>query len=278
MQTLLISNSVNGHLSTVNFFKLFIHATKMFTLKKSLGQHFLKDENICRKIIASLQENSFQQLLEVGPGGGALTKFLVEINNINFKAVEVDDEKVEYLIKTYPSLKDKIIHQSFLDIEKPFEGNFTVVGNFPYNISSQIVFKILDWKDDVECMIGMFQKEVAMRIAAKEGSKVYGVISVLVQAFYSVEYLFEVNEQSFNPPPKVKSAVIRLMPQQDKLLMKSERNFFVLVKTAFNQRRKMLRNAVKSLFDETTLQDPIFNKRAEQLTVADFAQLTFKML
>jgi 16S rRNA (adenine1518-N6/adenine1519-N6)-dimethyltransferase len=250
----------------------------MYTLKKSLGQHFLRDENICRKIVASLQEHPFQQLLEVGPGGGALTKFLIDINNINFKAVEVDDEKVEFLISTYPSLKDKIIHQSFLDIEKPFEGNFTVVGNFPYNISSQIVFKILEWKDDVECMIGMFQKEVAMRIAAKEGSKVYGVISVLVQAFYKVEYLFEVNEQSFNPPPKVKSAVIRLMPLNEKVTMKSERAFFVLVKTAFNQRRKMLRNAVKSLFDETTLQDEIFNKRAEQLTVADFAQLTFKML
>ena len=264
------------HLSTC--IGAFHTTNKMFTLKKSLGQHFLKDENICRKIIASLQENPFHQLVEVGPGGGALTKFLVDINNINFKAVEVDDEKVEFLINTYPSLKDKIIHQSFLNIEKPFEGNFTVIGNFPYNISSQIVFKILDWKDDVECMIGMFQKEVAMRIAAREGSKVYGVISVLVQAFYNVEYLFEVNEQSFNPPPKVKSAVIRLMPQQEKLLMKSERSFFVLVKTAFNQRRKMLRNAVKSLFDETTLQDEIFNKRAEQLTVADFAQLTFKML
>jgi 16S rRNA (adenine1518-N6/adenine1519-N6)-dimethyltransferase len=250
----------------------------MYTLKKSLGQHFLRDENICRKIIASLHEHPFQQLLEVGPGGGALTKFLIDINNINFKAVEVDNEKVDFLISTYPLLKDKIIHQSFLDIEKPFEGNFTVVGNFPYNISSQIVFKILEWKDDVECMIGMFQKEVAQRIAAKEGSKVYGVISVLVQAFYNVEYLFEVNEQSFNPPPKVKSAVIRLMPLNQKLLMKSERSFFVLVKTAFNQRRKMLRNAVKSLFDETTLQDEIFNKRAEQLTVADFAQLTFKML
>jgi 16S rRNA (adenine1518-N6/adenine1519-N6)-dimethyltransferase len=127
-------------------------------------------------------------------------------------------------------------------------------------------------------MIGMFQKEVAMRIAAKQGSKVYGVISVLVQAFYHVEYLFEVNEQSFNPPPKVKSAVIRLRPNAERVTMKSERAFFVLVKTAFNQRRKMLRNAVKSLFDEATLQDPIFNKRAEQLTVADFAQLTFKML
>lgn len=250
----------------------------MYTLKKSLGQHFLRDENICRKIIANLQEHPFQQLLEVGPGGGALTKFLIDINNIDFKAVEVDDEKVDFLINTYPSLKDKIIGQSFLDIEKPFEGNFTVVGNFPYNISSQIVFKILDWKDDVECMIGMFQKEVAQRIVAKEGSKVYGVISVLVQAFYNTEYLFEVNEQSFNPPPKVKSAVIRFMPKAERLTMKSERAFFNLVKTAFNQRRKMLRNAVKGLFDANTLQDEIFNKRAEQLTVADFAQLTFKMM
>ena len=250
----------------------------MYTLKKSLGQHFLRDENICRKIIASLQEHPFHQLLEVGPGGGALTKFLIDINNIHFKAVEVDDEKVDFLIHTFPLLKDKIIHQSFLEIEKPFEGNFTVVGNFPYNISTQIVFKILEWKNEVECMVGMFQKEVALRIAAKEGSKVYGVISVLVQAFYNVEYLFEVSEQSFNPPPKVKSAVIRLMPKTESITMKSEKAFFLLVKTAFNQRRKMLRNAVKSLFDEKILQDEIFNKRAEQLTVADFAQLTFKML
>ncbi|HET6996864.1 MAG TPA: rRNA adenine dimethyltransferase family protein, partial [Chitinophagaceae bacterium] len=164
----------------------------MYTLKKSLGQHFLKDENISRKIVDVLQQRAFSQLLEVGPGGGALTKYMVQLKDIDFRAVELDEEKVDYLLKTYPVLKDKIIHRSFLDIEKPFAGKFTVVGNFPYNISTQILFKILEWKDEVECMIGMFQKEVAQRIAAKEGNKVYGVTSVLVQAFFDVEYLFDV--------------------------------------------------------------------------------------
>jgi 16S rRNA (adenine1518-N6/adenine1519-N6)-dimethyltransferase len=249
----------------------------MYTLKKSLGQHFLKDENICRKIVDALQQHSFSQLLEIGPGGGALTKYLLQIPAIDFKAVELDDEKVEYLSQTYPQLQQKIIHQSFLDMEKPFEGKFTVIGNFPYNISTQIVFKIMEWKDDVEVMIGMFQKEVAQRIAAKEGSKVYGVTSVLVQAFFSVEYLFEVSENAFNPPPKVKSAVISLMPEKEVLPMRSEKDFFLLVKTAFQQRRKTLRNAVKPLFDATALQDELFNKRAEQLTVKDFSDLTFRM-
>jgi len=249
----------------------------MYTLKKSLGQHFLKDENICRKIVDALRQHSFSQLLEIGPGGGALTKYLLQLPAIDFKAVELDDEKVEYLVQTYPQLKGKIIHKSFLDIEKPFEGKFTVIGNFPYNISTQIVFKIMEWKDDAEVMIGMFQKEVAQRIAANEGSKVYGVTSVLVQAFFAVEYLFEVSENAFNPPPKVKSAVIRLVPKTEKMPMRSEKDFFLLVKTAFQQRRKTLRNAVKPLFDETVLQDELFNKRAEQLTVKQFSDLTFRM-
>jgi 16S rRNA (adenine1518-N6/adenine1519-N6)-dimethyltransferase len=249
----------------------------MYTLKKSLGQHFLKDENVCRKIVSSLQQHSFTQLLEVGPGGGALTKYLIELPDIDFKAVELDDEKVEYLLKTYPSLQGKIIHQNFLDIEKPFDGKFTVVGNFPYNISTQILFKLLEWKDDVECMVGMFQKEVAQRAAAKEGNKVYGVLSVLVQAFFEVEYLFDVNQKCFQPPPKVMSGVIRLLPKKDILEMKSEKHFFLLVKTAFNQRRKTLRNAVKGIFEAAELQDELFNKRAEQLTVKQFAELTFKM-
>jgi 16S rRNA (adenine1518-N6/adenine1519-N6)-dimethyltransferase len=249
----------------------------MYTLKKSLGQHFLKDENICRKIIASLQEYPFSQLIEVGPGGGALTKYLLQIENIDFKAVELDEEKVEYLEKTYPGIKGKIIHQSFLDIEKPFSGRFTVVGNFPYNISTQILFKLLDWRDDVDCMVGMFQKEVAQRVAAKEGNKTYGVLSVLIQAFFEVEYLFDVNEQCFQPPPKVKSGVIRMLPKKEIPAMKSEKEFFLLVKTAFNQRRKTLRNAVRGLFDATVLEDELFNKRAEQLTVLQFAELTFRM-
>jgi 16S rRNA (adenine1518-N6/adenine1519-N6)-dimethyltransferase len=249
----------------------------MYTLKKSLGQHFLKDENISRKIISVLQEHSFSQLLEVGPGGGALTKYLLKLENIDFKTVELDEEKVDYLLNTYPELKNKIIHQSLLDIEKPFQGKFTVVGNFPYNISSQILFKMLEWKEDVECMVGMFQKEVAQRIAAKEGNKTYGVLSVLVQAFFKVEYLFEVNENSFTPPPKVKGAVIRLLSQSEGPIFKSEKDFFLLVKTAFNQRRKKLRNAVRDLFDDEVLSGDIFNKRAEQLTVSEFGDLSFKM-
>jgi 16S rRNA (adenine1518-N6/adenine1519-N6)-dimethyltransferase len=249
----------------------------MYTLKKSLGQHFLKDENISRKIVAAVQQYPFTQLLEVGPGGGALTKYFIEIKDIDFKAVELDDEKVNYLLQTYPVLKDKIIHQSFLDIAKPFNGPFTVAGNFPYNISTQILFKLLDWKEDVQCMVGMFQKEVAQRAAAKEGNKTYGVLSVLVQAFFDVEYLFDVSEKCFQPPPKVMSGVIRLLPRKQPLSMRDDASFFLLVKTAFNQRRKTLRNAVKSLFDAAILQDKLFDKRAEQLTIQQFADLSFKM-
>ncbi|HEX6191130.1 MAG TPA: 16S rRNA (adenine(1518)-N(6)/adenine(1519)-N(6))-dimethyltransferase RsmA [Chitinophagaceae bacterium] len=249
----------------------------MYTLKKSLGQHFLKDENVCRKIIAQLQQLPFSQLLEVGPGGGALTKYLLQLEGFDFKAVELDDEKVTYLLQAYPALNGKIIHQSFLDIEKPFNGPFTIVGNFPYNISTQILFKILEWKDDVECMVGMFQKEVAQRAASGEGNKVYGVLSVLVQAFFEVEYLFDVHENSFQPPPKVKSGVIRLLPRKERLVMRSEKDFFLLVKTAFNQRRKTLRNAVRGLFEPTVLENELFNKRAEQLDLEQFARLTFQM-
>ena len=246
-------------------------------LKKSLGQHFLKDESVIQKIIDVLHQDDFHNLLEVGPGGGALTKHLVKIPGINFKAVELDDDKIEWLKKGYPVLKDKIIAKSFLDIDKPFDEPFTVIGNFPYNISTQILFKILDWKDDVPLAIGMFQKEVAQRAASKEGSKVYGVLSVLIQAFYEVEYLFDVSSQSFNPPPKVQSGVIRLKRKKETLPVKSDRAFIVLVKTAFNQRRKTLRNAVKSLFTTEILQEEMFTKRAEALSVEDFARLTFKM-
>src|SRR5262249_51406891 len=144
----------------------------MYTLKKSLGQHFLKDENICRKIITALQQNAFSRLLEIGPGGGALTKYLLEIPAVDFKAMEVDEEKVQYLLNSYPALSGKIIHVDFLEAQKPFQNRFTIIGNFPYNISTQILFKILEWKEDVEAVIGMFQKEVAQRIAAGEGSKV----------------------------------------------------------------------------------------------------------
>ena len=249
----------------------------MYTLKKSLGQHFLKDENIIKKIVDALKQNTFKNLLEVGPGGGALTKYLIKIPDINFKAVELDEEKVDFLIKNYPVLQDKIIHKSFLQIDRPFDEPFTVIGNFPYNISTQILFKVLEWKEFVPCVIGMFQKEVAQRAAAKEGSKIYGVLSVLIQYHYDVEYLFDVGNECFTPQPKVKSGVIRLTTVKEKLPVKSERAFWVLVKTAFNQRRKTMRNAVKSLFTQEELQDELFLRRAETLSIKEFADLTFRM-
>lgn len=248
----------------------------MYTLKKSLGQHFLRDENIARKIVEALRSHPFSQLLEVGPGAGALTKYLLALSDIDFKAVELDEEKIRYLLSTWPALEGKLMHASILDIERPFEGPFTVVGNFPYNISSQILFKMLEWKDRLQVMVGMFQKEVAQRVAAGPGSKTYGVTSVLIQAFFRVEWLFEVHEQCFDPPPKVKSAVIRLVPRPAPSF-RDEKSFFLLVKTAFNQRRKTLRNAVRGLFDEGTLKDPFFDQRAERLSVEEFATWTWKM-
>jgi 16S rRNA (adenine1518-N6/adenine1519-N6)-dimethyltransferase len=248
-----------------------------YTLKKSLGQHFLRDEQICRRIVEALQQDPITQLAEVGPGGGALTKYLLELPDIAFKAIELDAEKVTYLEHQYPAIKGKIIHESILDTAIPFTGNFTVVGNFPYNISSQILFRILEWKQQVPIMVGMFQKEVAVRVASQPGTKDYGILSVLVQAFYEVEYLFDVPPESFNPPPKVMSGVIRLRKRESVPEMRSEKQFFSLVKAAFNQRRKMLRNPLKPMFTDVELQDPIFTKRAEQLSVQDFAALTFRM-
>ena len=253
------------------------HPVQPLNLKKSLGQHFLKDESVIKKIIEFLKQNPFSQLLEIGPGAGALTKSLFAIDDIDFKAVEIDKEKVAYLKTSYPGLTDHLIEADFLSMEKPFLGSFTIIGNFPYNISTEILFKILDWRQDVDLVIGMFQKEVAQRIAASEGNKIYGVTSVLLQAFFKVEYLFEVNEQAFKPPPKVKSAVIRLTPRRELPPVRTEKMFFLLVKTAFNQRRKTLRNAVRSLFTEEVLRDPLFNKRAEQLTILEFEELTWRM-
>ncbi|GEP95655.1 16S rRNA (adenine(1518)-N(6)/adenine(1519)-N(6))-dimethyltransferase RsmA [Chitinophaga cymbidii] len=250
----------------------------MYTLKKSLGQHFLKDENICRKIVEALPVAAGAQVLEVGPGAGAITKYLLELPGITFKAVELDTEKVQYLEHTFPAIRGKLINESFLDMQAPYQGEFAVIGNFPYNISTQIMFRILDWKEQVPVVVGMFQKEVALRIAAKHGNKDYGILSVFLQRFYDVEYLFEVHEDCFNPPPKVKSAVIRLTRLASPLPVKSEKKFTLLVKTAFGQRRKQLRNPLKGFFDKTFLQEPIFTKRAEELTVADFAALTEHML
>ena len=248
-----------------------------YTLKKSLGQHFLNDVQICLQIKAALAEAPIDQLLEVGPGAGALTQHIMDLPLKAFKAVELDREKVAYLLHTYPSLEGKLINEDFLETGIPYEGQFTLVGNFPYNISTQIVFRVLDWKEQVPVMIGMFQKEVAERIAAKPHSKAYGILSVLTQAFYEVEYLFDVPPSAFTPPPNVMSGVIRLKRKDSFPEFSSLKSFYHIVKMAFGQRRKMLRNPLKPYFTTEQLQDPIFTKRAENLTYQDFADLTFKM-
>ena len=248
-----------------------------YTLKKSLGQHFLNDVQICLQIKAALEDAQIDQLLEIGPGAGALTQHILDLPKQAFKAVELDREKVAYLLHTYPQLEGKLINEDFLETAIPFEGQFTLVGNFPYNISTQIVFRVLDWKEQVPVMIGMFQKEVAERIAAKPHSKAYGILSVLTQAFYEVEYLFDVPPSAFTPPPNVMSGVIRLKRKNTFPEFSSIKSFYHIVKMAFGQRRKMLRNPLKPYFTTEQLQDPIFTKRAENLTYQDFADLTFKM-
>ena len=242
-------------------------------LKKSLGQHFLHDENVCRKIVEHVTHTPGMRLLEVGPGGGALTKYLLQWGDAEYKAIEIDHEKVAYLKKTYPQLQDKIIMQDILQADAPFDQDFTVVGNFPYNISSPILFKVLDCEPEVNEVIGMFQKEVALRVASGPGSKVYGILSVLMQAFYKVTYLFDVNENCFTPPPKVMSGVLRFTNMHNPHCIEDKRRFINIVKAAFNQRRKTLRNALKSTLPAEALSDPLMDKRAEQLSVAEFAGL-----
>lgn len=248
-----------------------------YTLKKSLGQHFLIDKTVCEKIRAVLLEQPIDQLVEVGPGAGALTEFIYKIPTKSYKAIELDTEKVQYLLHAYPDLAGKLINEDFLETAIPFEDSFVLVGNFPYNISTQIVFKVLDWKSQVPMMVGMFQKEVAERIAAKPHSKAYGILSVLAQAFYEVTYLFDVPPAAFNPPPKVDSGVIMFKRKEHFPAMASEKSFYHIVKMAFGQRRKMLRNPLKPFFTSAQLEDPIFTKRAENLTFEDYAALTFKM-
>ena len=248
-----------------------------YTLKKSLGQHFLIDKTVCEKIRAVLLEQPIEQMVEVGPGAGALTEFIYKIPTNSYKAIELDTEKVNYLLHAYPDLAGKLINEDFLETAIPFDGSFVLVGNFPYNISTQIVFKVLDWKAQVPMMVGMFQKEVAERIAAKPHSKAYGILSVLAQSFYDVTYLFDVPPAAFNPPPKVDSGVIMFKRKEHFPAMASEKSFYHIVKMAFGQRRKMLRNPLKSYFTSAQLEDPIFTKRAENLTYEDYAALTFKM-
>lgn len=245
----------------------------MYTLKKSLGQHFLHDEQMCQKIVHQLTLKDGLNLVEVGPGAGAISKYLLKIPNINYKAIEVDDDKVNYLEQTFPEIKGKLIHQDFLKAAIPFEQQFSIIGNFPYNISTQILFKVLDWEPQVDEVIGMFQKEVAQRVASKEGNKTYGILSVLIQAFFKVDYLFDVHENCFTPPPKVKSGVIRLTNLNNSFEIYNTNKFLKMVKTAFGQRRKTLRNALKPLLTADQLTDDVFNLRAEQLSVANFVKL-----
>ncbi|MCG1035056.1 16S rRNA (adenine(1518)-N(6)/adenine(1519)-N(6))-dimethyltransferase RsmA [Polaribacter sargassicola] len=257
--------------------------------KKHLGQHFLTDETIAKDIADALTENGYDNVLEIGPGMGVLTKYLLQ-KKPKVTVMELDRESVDYLKNTFwlehikiDTSKDKftILEGDFLkkNIQETFnKKQVAIIGNFPYNISSQIVFKAIENRDFVPEFAGMFQKEVAMRIAEKKGSKIYGILSVLTQAFYDVEYLFTVPPTVFNPPPKVDSGVIRLIRKENYTLPVDEKLFFRVVKTAFNQRRKMLRSSLKSFqLSDALKEDPFFTKRPEQLSVNDFIELTKKL-
>ena len=244
--------------------------------KKHLGQHFLKDLNIAQKIADTLSLSNYKKVVEIGAGMGVLTQFLLK-KNTEVYVVEIDKESVAYLEAHYPELRGKIIADDFLkyDIAGFLREPFAIIGNFPYNISTQIVFKLLELRDYVPEFSGMFQKEVAERICEREGSKTYGILSVLVQAFYEATYLFTVSEGVFNPPPKVKSGVLRLVRKPDYHLDCDEALFFTIVKTAFNQRRKTLRNSLKPLLtNESLKKNSIFDKRPEQLPWQDFVFIT----
>ena len=245
--------------------------------KKSLGQHFLIDLNIAQAIADTLDNYKNTPILEVGPGMGVLTQYLLSKGH-DLTVVELDHKSIEYLQENFPELKGHILEEDFLklDLSKLFSGNFCVIGNYPYNISSQIFFKVLEYKDHIPCCSGMIQKEVAERMAAPPGSKTYGILSVLLQAWYEIEYLFTVPEHVFNPPPKVKSAVIKMTRNQVRQLGCNEPLFKRIVKTAFNQRRKTMRNSLKSMVgqDCKILAEPIFNERPERLSVKQFIDLT----
>lgn len=246
--------------------------------KKNLGQHFLTDLSVAQRIADTLLDYRETPVLEIGPGMGVLTQYLIADGH-DLKVVELDTESVEYLNEHYPELDGRIISADFLKLnltEIFGDREFCVIGNYPYNISSQILFKILDYKDQVPCCSGMFQREVAQRVAAPPGSKTYGILSVLLQAWYDIEYLFTVPEYVFNPPPKVKSGVIKLTRNSVTDLGCDEKLFKTVVKTSFGQRRKTLRNSLRSMVqnDAEILQNPIFAMRPEQLSVAQFIELT----
>ena len=246
--------------------------------KKALGQHFLTDQSVARAIVAALSADSpVRDVLEIGPGMGVLSQYLVQREDIDLKLIEIDSESVEYLLTHLPGMEGRLMEGDYLrlDMTRIFPGSYRVIGNFPYNISSQIFFKILEDKDRVPEVVCMIQKEVADRIAEKPGSKVYGILSVLLQAWYDIEYVISVGPGAFVPPPKVHSAVIRLRRNARTELGCDERLFKQVVKTAFNQRRKTLRNALKPLLPEgADTSDPIFDLRAERLGVEDFVRLT----
>ena len=247
--------------------------------KKSLGQHFLNDENIALQIVNSLKEKDrYKQVLEIGPGMGVLTKYLLKEKEQELFVAEIDRDSIAYLKEYYPELKNNIIEGDFLTLPLAaiFKAPLAVIGNFPYNISSQILFRVLEHRDLVPEVVGMFQKEVAQRIASPPKNKSYGILSVLMQAFYNIEYLFTVHENVFTPPPKVKSAVIRLTRNNVKQLDCNEELFVKIIKTGFNQRRKTLRNALKPIVPDFSGFGHlgIFNKRAEELSVADYVALT----
>ena len=243
--------------------------------KKHLGQHFLKDLSIARSITDALSGEGYSNIVEVGPGMGVLTQYLLKKDFITH-VIELDRESVSYLQAEYPQLSKRIYSADFLklNLDSITDQSFALIGNFPYNISSQILFKALDYKNQIPEIIGMFQKEVAERVASSPGNKKYGIISVLLQAYYNIEYLFTVDEDVFDPPPKVKSGVIRLRRNDEKKLGCNEKFFKQVVKQAFSQRRKTLRNALKPLIGKSVSNDPILELRAERLSVKDFVYLT----
>ncbi len=247
--------------------------------KKHLGQHFLVNQEIAKNITDGLRIKEPTKVLEIGPGTGVLTQFLIENELIDLKVIEIDEESVTYLNKNFPKLKDRIFFQDFLTTDlTSIYGNspFAIIGNFPYNISSQIFFKVLENKNQIPVICGMLQKEVAERLASKPGKKAYGILSVLLQTYYDIEYLFTVPPTVFNPPPKVESGVIRLVRNETKQIDCNEKLFKIVIKTAFNQRRKTMRNSLRSILtkDPEIISDKIFDKRPEQLSVEEFIYLT----
>ncbi len=243
--------------------------------KKKFGQHFLNDVGVAERIVNSLQAEKVDHVIELGPGMGVLTNFILQ-KPYKCSFIEIDNEAIDYLEQKFPEIKGKIIDSDFLkvDLDANFKGNLAIIGNFPYNISSQILFRMLDHKDRVLELVGMFQKEVADRVVAGPGSKVYGIISVFIQAYYSAEYLFTLGPEKFNPPPKVNSAVIRLSRNNVAKLECDEKLFIRVVKQTFNQRRKMIRNTIKSFGIGETFKSEFLTKRPEQLSVEDFVKLT----